>query len=207
MKIHHLKSKIRRRSSVLSWLKCFWSYAHRGLVNKYTFCLCLQCIGIDKIAGEFTWKLDYRKSSKMVQKSSMVQKGAKWRSPNTYNYEVKWLIVLKVMFFYVSFVYIFRVILLFVTVGFVVFLYVTCLKQNGAHWQSLLISAGYYSVLVIAAFCLLRRTSIFDDIWFFFTNRFWLKSPCYLMNSMEFEKENYICVFHQISVSVAPFAF
>ena len=87
------KPKIRRRSQVWAGLgaKICAQAAARVKIQQYCFLiLCLHFIGIDKIAGRFTSKVDDRKSSKIQFISSMLQKAPKRRSPNPYNYKLKW---------------------------------------------------------------------------------------------------------------------
>ena len=84
------KPIFRRRSSILKVLKRIWSYAHRCFVKIASLFFGLRFNGIDKIAGRFTSKVDDRKSSKIQFISSMLQKAPKRRSPNPYNYKLKW---------------------------------------------------------------------------------------------------------------------
>ena len=56
------------------------------------FCICFfnsNFNRIDEIAGGFTFQVDYRKSSQIMFKLSMLQKAPKRRSPNTFNYKLK----------------------------------------------------------------------------------------------------------------------
>ena len=84
------KPIFRRRSSMLKVLKRIWSDAHRCFVKMASLFVGLRFNGIDKIAGGFTSKVDDRKSSKIQFISSMLQKAPKRRSPNPYNYKLKW---------------------------------------------------------------------------------------------------------------------
>ena len=52
------------------------------MVNNAAFVLCRNFNGFDEIAGEFTSKVDFRKSSKILSMLSMLQKASKRRSPN-----------------------------------------------------------------------------------------------------------------------------
>ena len=54
--------------------------------------LCLRFNGIDKIAGRFIAKVDRRKSSKSVAIRRLPQRTPKRRSPNPYNYKLKWTV-------------------------------------------------------------------------------------------------------------------
>ena len=51
--------------------------------------------GFDEIAGGFTSKVDFRKSSKILSMLSMLQKAPNRRSPNPYNYKLKWPVSLR----------------------------------------------------------------------------------------------------------------
>ena len=53
--------------------------------------------GINEIAGGFTSKVNYRKSSQTMFKLNMLQKAPKWRSPNLYNYQFKWAKIVNVV--------------------------------------------------------------------------------------------------------------
>ena len=90
MQIFFWKPISRGRSLLLKGLRCIWSYAHLCLVKHAYLILCLNFNGIDKIAVGFTSKVDYRKSSKIMFKLSMLQKAPKRRSPNPFNYKLKW---------------------------------------------------------------------------------------------------------------------
>ena len=92
MQLHLWKPKNRGRRSVLKELKRIWSYVHRRLVTSAYLNLCLNFNGIDQIAEGFTFKLDDRKSSKILLKLSMLQKAPKRRSPNHCKYKLKWTI-------------------------------------------------------------------------------------------------------------------
>ena len=72
--------------------RCFfiWSYAHRCLVNVAPLFFYKKINGIDKIKGGFMYKVDYRKSSKIMFKLSMPQKAPKRRSPNIGERRSKW---------------------------------------------------------------------------------------------------------------------
>ena len=87
------KPKIRRRSPVWAGLGakiCALAAARVKISKHWFFVLCVDFIGIDKFAGRFTSQVDDRKSSKIQFVSSMLQKTPKRRSPNPYNYKLKW---------------------------------------------------------------------------------------------------------------------
>ena len=90
MQIHVWTPKTAGRSSLLKWLIRIWSYAHRCLVNLAYRCFCVNFNGIDEIALGFNSKVEYRKSSNIMFKLSMLQKVPKRRSPNLFNYKLKW---------------------------------------------------------------------------------------------------------------------
>ena len=57
--------------------------------------LCRNFNGIDEIAGGFTWFVDDRKWWKILMNLSMLQKAPNRRSPNPYNYKLKWQVSLR----------------------------------------------------------------------------------------------------------------
>ena len=77
-------------SLLFKWLLRIWRYAHRCLVN-FAYCFfCVKFIGIDKIVGGFTSKVEYWESWKFMFRLCMLQVAPKRRSPNTFNCKLKW---------------------------------------------------------------------------------------------------------------------
>ena len=77
-----------------SGLICVASITHLALRSPMfgETCICFFFVnfnGIDDFAGGFTSKVDYRNSSNIMFKLSMLQKAPKRRSPNTFNYKLK----------------------------------------------------------------------------------------------------------------------